>query len=190
MRNIHTIIWHCAATPEGQYFDRNDIDRWHKERKFSRGAGGYIGYHFVVLLDGTVQEGRPIERVGAHVEGHNVGTIGCNYIGGVDRKGKAKDTRTPEQRERMMILTKDLLERFPKINRIAGHNEYSSKACPSFYVPGDPIGKLLGSKSTTGRVRAGAGMGFGDDDVMALSAGMSARVPTSQGSMKGRKGGR
>lgn len=138
MRPINLLVWHCAATPEGKYFDAKDIDGWHKQRGWSG-----IGYHYVVLLDGTVQKGRPIDKIGAHVEGHNTGSIGCVYIGGVDAKGKPKDTRTPAQKTAMTQLTKDLLKQFPTIKRIAGHNEFASKACPSFSVPADPLGKLL-----------------------------------------------
>ncbi|MRN79461.1 N-acetylmuramoyl-L-alanine amidase [Brucella sp. 10RB9210] len=139
MRPINLLVWHCSATPENKPFTAADIDRWHK----AQGWAG-IGYHYVVLLDGTVQKGRPVEKVGAHVQGHNTGSIGCVYIGGVAADGKTpKDTRTPAQKEAMMQLTKDLLKQFPTIKRIAGHNEFSSKACPSFKVPDDPLGKLL-----------------------------------------------
>ena len=43
----------------------------------------------------AVSEGRPESEIGAHVAGHNTGTIGYSYVGGVDARGKAKDTRTP-----------------------------------------------------------------------------------------------
>lgn len=139
MRPINLLVWHCAATPEGKPFTAADIDRWHKQQGW---AG--IGYHYVVLLDGTIQKGRPVETVGAHVQGHNTGSIGCVYIGGVDKDNRfAKDTRTPPQKAAMIQLTKDLLKQFPTIKRIAGHNEFANKACPSFKVPDDPLGKLL-----------------------------------------------
>ena len=49
MRTIKELIVHCTATPEGKYFDAADIDRWHKQRGWSGN-----GYHFVILLDGTI----------------------------------------------------------------------------------------------------------------------------------------
>lgn len=93
MRKINQIIVHCSATPEGKNFNANDIDRWHKERGFD-----CIGYHYVIDLDGTIEKGRPIEKVGAHVKGHNSNSIGVCYIGGLASDGKTpKDTRTVEQ---------------------------------------------------------------------------------------------
>ena len=128
MRDIDKIIIHCSATPEGKHFDALDIDRWHKKRGW---AG--IGYHFVILLNGDVTIGRHISRSGAHTKGHNKGSIGVCYIGGVDANGKPKDTRTPEQKEALRELCKALQHDFRSAT-IHGHNEFSNKACPSFNV--------------------------------------------------------
>ncbi|MER8422482.1 N-acetylmuramoyl-L-alanine amidase [Mesorhizobium sp. M1403] len=141
MRPIDTLIWHCAATPEGKFFDISDVDRWHRERGFSG-----VGYHKIVLLDGKVQEGRAESVIGAHVAGHNTGSIGYSYIGGVSADGKtAKDTRTAAQKVTMKRLTVEAVHKYP-IKRIAGHNEYASKACPSFDVRKDELGNIEGFK--------------------------------------------
>ena len=60
-KTIDSIVIHCSATKEGADFSAKDIDRWHKERGFDK-----IGYHFVVLLDGSYQRGRADDEVGAH----------------------------------------------------------------------------------------------------------------------------
>lgn len=139
MRRLNEIIIHCSATPEGKPFTAKDIDRWHRQNGW---AG--IGYHFVVLLDGTVEVGRPLNKVGAHVAGRNTGTIGICYIGGVAADGKtAKDTRTPAQRASLEKLCKDLIKQYPTIRAVTGHNQYAKKACPSFDVRKDPLGKLV-----------------------------------------------
>jgi N-acetylmuramoyl-L-alanine amidase len=128
MRNINEIIVHCAATPEGKDFTVSDIDRWHKGRGWSG-----IGYHYVVYRDGSVHKGRPVWKVGAHVKGRNRNTIGICYIGGVARDGRtAKDTRTSAQKAALVKLLMGLLDEFPKIKKISGHNQYAAKACPSF----------------------------------------------------------
>ncbi len=143
---ITEIIWHCAATPEGRSIGSDPaktIDRWHKER----GWNG-IGYHAVVDLDGKIYAGRDWGKTGAHVKNHNTGSLGFCYVGGVATDGKtAKDTRTPEQRAAMLELTKMTIEKFPRIIRISGHNQFSAKACPSFYVPGDELGNIDGFKN-------------------------------------------
>lgn len=103
-----------------------DIDRWHRERGFDG-----IGYHYVVYIDGSVHEGRPLNKVGAHCKGHNIHSIGICYIGGVDLNGKPKDTRTLAQKDALVNLLMRLKRRFPKAV-IRGHRDFAAKACPSF----------------------------------------------------------
>lgn len=134
VRRIDELIVHCAATPEGKHFTVEDIRRWHKARGWSD-----IGYHYVVYLDGRVMLGRPIGQIGAHVAGHNTGTVGVCYVGGVSADGSvAKDTRTAAQRASLLWLTENLV-RIHRITKITGHNEYAAKACPSFQVQRDPL---------------------------------------------------
>ena len=129
MRKINKIILHSTATKEGVYVSLDTIRRWHMvERGWSD-----IGYHYVVMLDGTVDEGRPIEIQGAHTRGHNRNSIGISYVGGVDNKMNAKDTRTDQQKESLHTLISNLMIMFPEAT-LHGHNEFSSKACPSFVV--------------------------------------------------------
>lgn len=128
MRKIDKIIIHCSATPEGRDVSTETIRQWHLQRGWSD-----IGYHYVIELDGKVVPGRPIERIGAHCKGENTGSIGVCYVGGVDAEMKPKDTRTEAQRAALHGLLFDLTDNFPKAT-IHGHNEFSSKACPSFNV--------------------------------------------------------
>ncbi len=130
MRNIDKLIIHCSATREcDDSVNASVIDRWHK----ARGWKG-CGYHFIVLIDGTIETGRMIDKVGAHVKGMNKSSIGICYIGGLERDGKTpKDTRTPEQKESLLLLIKTLNKIYPEAT-LHGHNEFSNKACPSFDV--------------------------------------------------------
>ena len=128
VRQIRKIIIHCTATPEGRDVDAEEINRWHKNRGFSQ-----IGYHYVIKLDGTIEEGRSVHMVGAHTKGHNTGSLGIVYAGGIDAKKKAKDTRTPEQDTALTNLLTYLVSKYPDVT-IHGHNEFANKACPSFDV--------------------------------------------------------
>ena len=85
-RSISEIIVHCSATPEGKDYPIDTIRQWHKERGFSD-----IGYHYVVHLDGRVEDGRDVNIAGAHCSGHNSRSIGICYIGGLSKNGKPKD---------------------------------------------------------------------------------------------------
>lgn len=131
MRAIDEIIVHCTATPKGRDVSVEDITRWHRERGFAT-----IGYHYVVLLDGTIGRGRPEEQAGAHCKGHNSRSIGVAYVGGCDKAMRPKDTRTVRQRASLRHLLKELKEKYPTAS-IHGHNEFADKACPSFNVQTD-----------------------------------------------------
>ena len=125
---INEIIIHCSDTKDGINFNINDIDRWHKQKGWK-----CCGYHYVILLDGTIQQGRELEAVGAHCSGHNAHSIGICYIGGLDKDGKPKDTRTAQQKAALYDLVNKLCEKFPDAT-IHGHKEFANKACPCFDV--------------------------------------------------------
>ena len=129
MRDINKIILHCSDTPEGRFNNAADIDQWHKARGWSG-----IGYHYVILLDGTIEEGRPEQKVGAHAYGHNSRSIGICYIGGKNKEQtEVKDTRTEAQKCELENLIRTLADKYPDA-KVIGHNEVSEKACPSFDV--------------------------------------------------------
>lgn len=129
MRTINEIIIHCTGTLAGRDYTVADIDRWHRQRGFKK-----IGYHYVIYLDGSVHQGRPIEEIGAHCKGHNEHSIGVCYIGGYDADTlEPRDTRTPQQRQALRTLVEHLKVTYPDA-QVHGHNEYSDKACPCFRV--------------------------------------------------------
>lgn len=149
MRKISELIWHCTATPEGREHTAAEVDSWHAQRGFKRSkpVGNphlkAIGYHKMVHLDGSVSIGRDESEVGAHVAGHNTGTIGYVYVGGMTADMKsAKDTRTPAQKATMLRLTKEAIAKYG-LTKVSGHNQYAAKACPSFDVRKDPLGQLV-----------------------------------------------
>jgi len=83
MRSIDTVIVHCTATQPGWMSGQPstakvaEIDRWH----INNGWAGF-GYHLLIDRDGTVAEGRPFQRQGAHARGHNDHSIGGVLVGG------------------------------------------------------------------------------------------------------------
>ncbi|WP_104707309.1 N-acetylmuramoyl-L-alanine amidase [Helicobacter ailurogastricus] len=128
-RHIDKIIIHCSATKAGQDFRAADIDRWHR-------AQGWrcIGYHFVILLDGSLEVGRALHEIGAHCKGHNKTSIGVCYIGGLNEQGTPANTLTSAQKATLLELCRDLRCKYPQIE-IWGHKDFNpNKACPSFEV--------------------------------------------------------
>jgi len=97
MKKYKGIILHCSASSWGT---ARDIDKWHKERGFSR-----IGYHFVIMngmlspirhmevLDGQVERGRGLEsETAAHALGFNRTHIGiCSISNGKYTEKQAKE---------------------------------------------------------------------------------------------------
>lgn len=139
MRPLNEIIVHCSATRPDWWSSKplaakvREIKRWHTSAPKSWSD---IGYHYIIDRDGRWTTGRPLERVGAHVKGHNTGTIGICLIGG---HGSAETDAfyehfTPEQSDALMEAIADLRAAYPTITRLSGHNEYAAKACPGFNV--------------------------------------------------------
>lgn len=127
MRAISKIIIHCSATPEGRDVSVEDLRKWHVEER----GWSDIGYHFFIDLNGEIHECRPLERTGAHTRGHNFDSIGVCYAGGLDLDHQAKDTRNSLQKESLQHLLCQLKGLYPK-SVVYGHNDFSSKECPSF----------------------------------------------------------
>jgi N-acetyl-anhydromuramyl-L-alanine amidase AmpD len=137
MRNIDTIIIHCTATRpnflQGKSAKQKtaEVRRWHvSDRGWSD-----IGYHYLIDRDGTVTEGRPLDRTGAHAKGHNTGSVGISLFGG--RGGNVsdqfEDNFTEDQNRALRELIAKLKAEHPIVKTI-GHNEVANKACPTFVV--------------------------------------------------------
>ena len=136
MRKITEIIVHCSATPPEMDIGVAEIRKWHTDPPAEGGNGwSDIGYHYVIRRSGSVQRGRPLERVGAHAKegGHNQNSIGVCFVGGVDKGGKPDCNYTQWQWRSVEILIEDLLLRFPEA-KVLGHRDVSSKSCPCFDV--------------------------------------------------------
>lgn len=127
-RFINKIIVHCTATPEGRVETVESIRNMHKSQGWAD-----IGYHYVVYLDGSIHNGRNVDIIGAHCYGYNANSIGVVYVGGCDKKMKAKDTRTEKQKESLVKLLKDLRKLYPTA-KIYGHKDLDKKGkdCPCF----------------------------------------------------------
>ncbi len=133
MRDLKRIILHCAATPEGREVSVDTIRKWHTDPPPQGNGWSDIGYHYVIHIDGLTEIGRPVSIQGAHVSGENEDSIGVCYVGGVDKDLSPEDTMTVEQEISFVELVKSLRLTFGYLS-VHGHNEYSSKACPSFSV--------------------------------------------------------
>jgi N-acetylmuramoyl-L-alanine amidase len=126
MREINRIIIHCSYTYANMDIGAAEIDAWHRKPPHNFRQ---IGYHYVILRDGSVEKGREEEEQGAHVRGHNEDSIGVCLIG-----GKPQFNFTWAQLLALRSLVSDLQGRYSSAT-LHGHNEYDlGKTCPTFDV--------------------------------------------------------
>ena len=111
-------IIHCSDSTHGNV---NEIRKWHMERGWDD-----IGYHFVILPDGTIELGRPLHIMGAHCKGHNENSIGTCLIG-VSEFSENQFSAL----KKLHVMLKHI---FPKIGPY-GHRDFTDKkTCPNFEV--------------------------------------------------------
>lgn len=129
MRLINNIVIHCTATPTNATVKAIQ-NYWRKELKWKS-----PGYHYLIEFDGTIHNLQPEDTPSNGVAGHNHDSIHISYIGGVDSKGKAVDTRSDAQKASQIKLLIMLKAKYPKA-KILGHRDFPGvkKACPSFDV--------------------------------------------------------
>ena len=130
LSRVDFIVIHCSATRATADIGAADIDKWHRQQGWLS-----IGYHYVIRRDGTVEKGRPADAVGSHAKGVNARSLGICMAGGVDTKGKAEDNFTPEQKDAVLALVKQLKAKHPAA-KVIGHRDVpgTRKDCPSWDV--------------------------------------------------------
>ena len=92
-----------------------------------------IGYHKVIKRDGTIEDGRPLNKSGAHVRGMNRQSIGIVLIGGMNRSKDGPEINyTDEQMASLRTLLDELKEEYPTA-KVRGHTDFDKgKTCPNF----------------------------------------------------------
>ncbi len=138
MRIIDEIIIHTTATPPNWRPGDTTEGRVAAVRDWHVNGRGWsdIGYHYLIDRDGTVAEGRPVMRTGAHVSGRNARTIGVALFGGMGGAANDEfaDHYTPAQDRALRALIDRLQAEHGPDLHLSGHHEYANKACPCFDV--------------------------------------------------------
>ena len=141
---LQYLVIHCTATKAGREVSSAEIRRWHTDPVEKGGRGWQqVGYTDMIHLDGKVErlvknnEDAQVDpwEITNGAKGYNAISRHVVYVGGVDANDvkKARDTRTPAQKEALKKYVLDFHKRFPKV-KIIGHREVAAKACPSFDV--------------------------------------------------------
>lgn len=121
--NTSRIIIHHSASADVK---ASEIHRWHKNRGFSG-----IGYHYVIRKGGIIEEGRPLDTIGAHAgnEG-NPDSIGICLTGNFEEyPPETKQINT------LINLIKYLNNHYQKELSVIGHKDVNPTSCPGKYFP-------------------------------------------------------
>ncbi|MFN9811517.1 MAG: N-acetylmuramoyl-L-alanine amidase, partial [Deltaproteobacteria bacterium] len=101
-----------------------------------------VGYHFLVGIDGTIYEGRPVHLLGAHVANENTGNIGISFVGCFHSSGCAGlgPSRPPQA---MIDAAGRLIGTLSRLygitvssTTVRGHRDHpgQSTSCPGDYL--------------------------------------------------------
>lgn len=116
------IVLHHAEASE---CTAEQIDSWHKGNGWSG-----IGYHFFVRKDGSVYRGRPLDSMGAHVQGMNSCSVGICAEGAYSRE------YMPDIQKRAIAELIDYLKtNYYPDSIVVGHREVGSSDCPGKNYP-------------------------------------------------------
>lgn len=145
------IVVHHSATPPvvaGRRVDADFLDEAHATRAWGLRFGDrvyHIGYHYVILPDGTVEQGRPDWMPGAHTTGHN-DYLGICLVGDFsDHHGRCAHPPAA-QRQALVELLRSLTQEYHlKPKQVYRHSDLGATRCPGAGVPWDQIISELGT---------------------------------------------
>ncbi|MGI6226490.1 MAG: N-acetylmuramoyl-L-alanine amidase [Peptococcales bacterium] len=119
---IKYMVIHHSATKGGDAFS---FARYHVNTNDWPG----VGYHYVILEDGTIQWCNDLEISSYHVKNYNNYSLGICLVGDF-----TTEILRVVQKEALKELVRSLLDRFNlSIDKVVGHNELNSGAtkCPA-----------------------------------------------------------
>ncbi len=135
---IHHTVTQTGSTQAQYEAKMRQMRNWHRDQGWCD-----IGYHFVITVDGTIFEARPIKHIGAHVAYSNTGNIGISFMG-CFHPTQCGAAGGPHQPTAAMInAAGKLVKKLSGIygiartsSKIKGHRQHPnvSKACPGDYV--------------------------------------------------------
>jgi len=141
------VVHHSATdTDVGLGVDAAFLDRVHSDRGWGLRYGQrvyHIGYHYVILPDGTVQAGRPEWMPGAHTTGYNH-CLGICLIGDFSDHGAQTQHPTDAQLDALANLTVKQMHRHNiPLSRLYRHCDLAATKCPGGGVPWEQILKQV-----------------------------------------------
>ena len=139
------ILHHTGSIPGTDKLPTSaaEIDDYHDSRGFSIECFGkeyHIAYHYLILADGTVQQGRPERCEGAHAPGYN-SYLGISVVGDFSSKDNPKGAKgpvkpSPQQIKSIVELCRRLRELYNiPLQHILRHSDVAPTKCPGDRFP-------------------------------------------------------
>ena len=135
MRERRIIVIHCTATPASMEVTIDQLRAWHTQAPPLGRGWSDVGYHVLIMRNGTAAQGRPLSRTPAAQKGFNAGSITIALAGGVtDGARTPVDNFTDRQ---LQALEHEIiwLRKEYDVLSIIGHRDLGAKKdCPCFNV--------------------------------------------------------
>jgi lipid-binding SYLF domain-containing protein len=150
----HSVLIPASALPDAE----RALDRFHYARGFAISCFGHtyhIAYHYLILPNGAIQQGRPERCEGAHARGYN-SYLGIALVGDFSSQDnpsgrKGPITPTPEQMRSLVKLCRQLRQKYNiPLQRIMPHSEVSRTHCPGDRFAFKTVLAQLELQSTSG----------------------------------------
>ncbi len=122
------IVVHHIGMANNDDVSAETVHQWH----LNNGWSG-IGYHFLIRKDGTIEEGRPLGTVGAHVYGENRHTVGINLVGNFESADPTEAQKTAAAHFIGSLCTVYQLDPVWE-STVKGHCDLNATACPGRYL--------------------------------------------------------
>jgi len=123
-REISKVFIHCTAYANQDLVGNNlveEVRKWHLARGFSD-----VGYHFLIDKEGTLLEGRGIERIPAAQKGYNIGSVA------ICLDGLYVHQFNYDQFVTLKKWASEIVTMYEGQITFHGHCEVSNKTCPVF----------------------------------------------------------
>ena len=119
MRNISRIVVGCTETYSTQDFDFDIINVLDEKEGIKEHEGIHCRWHYLILRNGRVQQGRAEHQSGAFLDRYNNDSIGIALVGGLDFTGYLSNNYTQKQLDALVQLVKQLKEYYPEVPCVA-----------------------------------------------------------------------
>lgn len=132
IEGITDIVIHHSAAPAR--FGPYDFAKWHIEKNGWPG----IGYHYVIMQDGTIYQTNRHETLSYQTGGHNTYTLGICLAGNFEEEQVPDD-----QLKSARWLVAKVKRQIPSISAVKRHGDYKGTSCPGKNMPMSKIRKPL-----------------------------------------------